>query len=90
MNIRCRYCGEPWDNDTLHDVYDERDRKVPYARAAKLFRTYGCPAMDGRAVKCSGAGADPGIGELTDLLGGDMDGLAAMLEDFEPLLRGRR
>jgi hypothetical protein len=30
MDIHCRYCGEPWELDTLHEFGD-------YTRRAKLF-----------------------------------------------------
>ena len=38
MDIHCRYCGEPWDHDTLHEFDD-------YPRRSELFRKLGCPAL---------------------------------------------
>lgn len=40
MDIQCRFCGEPWDHDTLHDVED-----MSYDQAGKAFAKYGCNAM---------------------------------------------
>lgn len=38
MDIHCRFCGEPWDHDTLHEFDD-------YPRRSELFRKLGCPAL---------------------------------------------
>jgi len=38
MDIFCRYCGEPWDHDTLHEFGD-------YKKRAKLFAQLGCNAL---------------------------------------------
>jgi hypothetical protein len=40
MDIHCRYCGEPWDHDELHDVED-----TSYKDAVKLFLKHGCGAF---------------------------------------------
>jgi hypothetical protein len=75
IDIKCRICGEPWDNDELHYV----DGKT-YTEAAAEFRAVGCEVFE---TNHSGRRADPGIGVITDLLGDDMDGLASMIEDFD-------
>ena len=33
MDIHCRYCGEAWDHDELHDMY-----KHTYKQATVAFR----------------------------------------------------
>jgi hypothetical protein len=40
MDIHCRYCGEPWDHDELHDMYNHT-----YRQAAVAFKKYGCGAF---------------------------------------------
>jgi hypothetical protein len=88
MDINCRHCGEPWDIYSLHDVWDDKTgKRLAYKTASSRFRKYGCPAMEGHQRPCShGPIASPetldAIGTLTDLLGEDTDGLAAMLEDL--------
>ena len=77
MDIRCSHCGEPWEMDTLHDLADEEN--VSFDQARRMFYKDGCKALGTR----HGSGhADPGVAMLQDLLGDDVDGLAAMLEDF--------
>jgi len=41
MDIHCRYCGEPWDHDELHDMEGHT-----YKQAAVAFRSYGCGAFN--------------------------------------------
>ena len=81
MDVYCKRCGEPWDlYGVLHgDLTDtERDR---------FWRGEGCPSCHGKAVE-----KRPLRAELTtalhDLLGDDVDGLAAELEDAEFMLGG--
>ena len=78
MDLLCRHCREPWENDTLHDVAQETGRT--YREVAADFRQDGCEAL----------GTTHGEGEpsraadvLYELLGDDMDGAAAMLNDLE-------
>ena len=77
MDIKCRNCGEPWDHDTIHDVASEKNSD--YETVAADFRRRGCEAFD---TNHNGNKAHVAIGALTDMLGGDMDGLGAMIEDF--------
>lgn len=56
MDIRCPWCGEPWDHDSLHDMpagspfktpYDRVANRNPgYERASAAFREYGCGFFD--------------------------------------------
>ena len=55
MDIRCPFCGEPWEHDSLHDMpegpyktpYDRQANRNPgYERASAAFRRYGCGFFD--------------------------------------------
>lgn len=84
MDIKCKYCGEPWDTYTLHEMADYRGTptKFTYEQAYKRFRRLGCGAFEPGSEKCRYDGADFRINLLQDLLGDDVDGVAADLEDF--------
>lgn len=85
MDLYCRHCHEPWDNDSLHEEAEARN--TTYAKVAAEFREKGCDAL----YRAFGAGCtdrkdgDGVVGALYDLLGDDMDGAASMLEDAEAL-----
>lgn len=81
MDIRCTTCGEPWEMDTLHDLVAE-DQAVDFEDAYRMFVVDGCEVF---GSSHSLSKASPAIAMLTDLLGDDVDGLAAELEDFEML-----
>lgn len=80
MDVYCQKCGEPWDVCELADG-DPRDKK-------RFLRGEGCEccgwgrnaprgfAKSGRAMAMSAC---------ADLLGDDVDGMAAMMDDFEYL-----
>ena len=40
MDINCRFCGEPWEHETLHDIDG-----LSYSQAGKAFAKHGCNAM---------------------------------------------
>jgi len=78
MDIYCPRCGEPWDTYSLVD-----DMTPVEAEDLKAGR--GCPCCVGKELKdLSPEGIERGIytGALMDVLGDDLDGLAATLEDF--------
>jgi hypothetical protein len=101
MDIRCTKCGEPWDVEILHDLvaekhdrdewvtngrYDQAKYDPFYAEARQAFRSKGCEALGARhAVR-----ADHRRALLSDalheLLGDDVDGIAALTEDFDLLI----
>lgn len=99
MDIRCSICGEPWDPDCIHDEIQDRwpnepwkingkhDQKVYetyYDKIRQDFRSRGCAALESYGARCSSATkADPVVGELMDLLGEDVDGAMALMEDAE-------
>lgn len=85
MDMYCTKCGEPWDNDTFHEVAEEQG--ITYTQAVRNFAREGCKATgwanctthveDGPHVLRADASA-----ALFDLLGDDTDGVMAMMEDF--------
>lgn len=84
MDVYCRNCGEPWENETLHEVAQEMG--TTYGKIAQAFSRTGCKAFNGSEYETTRCKADPKAemrGMLADLLGDDMDGYSAMLEDME-------
>lgn len=84
MDIYCPRCGEPWDPDEFHDVAAEQ--YLTYDEVRRDFFARGCGlAFGGRqCTKVESVRAEAS-GMLAELLGGDMDGLAATLDDFDYL-----
>ena len=85
MDIYCRDCGEPWDNDCLHDVAKELG--TTYSKVATNFSRIGCKALIsdeyGQMTFCKPDRKASARGVLADILGDDMDGYSATLEDME-------
>jgi hypothetical protein len=92
MDIKCRICGEPWDMDCIHEAIAEdisRDavramsqemyEKEFYNPKKEAFFSKGCSVLGGR---CSSTKADPIVGMLYEVLGDDLDGAGAMMEDY--------
>ncbi len=82
MDILCSRCGEPWDNDTFHDVAEEQG--ITYREAVRRFQADGCGAT-GWCDPCEPVhnNRTAVAGMLYDLLGDDVDGAAAMLDDAD-------
>ena len=81
MDLICPKCGEPWDNDCFHDVADDMDST--YTQVVSSFKKQGCQAL---GTKCNenttlSASQSAMVSELYDLMGDDVDGAAAILED---------
>jgi hypothetical protein len=101
MDIRCPICGEPWDIDSIHDRVAELHPGEPwlrpdgryeqarydkYLRPVKQdFQTRGCVALGGSAEWCQPSQRGQTASAIYDLLGDDLDGAAAMLEDADLL-----
>ena len=95
MDLYCTRCGEPWDNDCIHEEVDARNASgetapggvTTYAQVATEFRRHGCVAFR----VAFGAGqceARPGTelrAAIYDMLGDDMDGAASMFDDAEAM-----
>ena len=81
MDLICTCCGEPWDVDhVLHQEPDEFDRRGGLIRA--------CPCCHG--IEPDGMTEERrsrlrAVAAVAELLGDDVDGLAATLDDFEAL-----
>ena len=77
MDLYCPRCAEPMDVDSLHDT----DYSFPEARnlffsrgCGVLFNGTPCPQIDSEVADASAA--------MLDLLGDDVDGIAAMMDDL--------
>lgn len=96
MDLYCPRCGEPWENDSLHDEAAARYGKSSVERyriVASEFRRIGCEAMrEAFGASCSTPNEDvdssfgltrqQAASALYELLGDDMDGAATMLDDM--------
>lgn len=95
MDLYCpmRGCGEPWENDSLHEEATVSGRT--YAQVARDFRSRGCLALTAYGAKHNTAEVEPDedmpdgrddramfAAAAYDLLGGGAGGAAAMLEDM--------
>ena len=90
MDIHCKFCGEPVNTDEFHD-----QDTGSWQTWISAFKAFGCGAVDAmfdgklpkESVKCT---SEPvvdeenlmGIEVLQNMLGDDIDGLAAMSEDM--------
>lgn len=84
MDIYCRKCGEPWDNDELHEVAEEHDRT--YDEVRELFARNGCAVFD---TWCGSqqSGEPSVIGEVFAVLAelGDWDGAMSEVADLRDM-----
>jgi hypothetical protein len=83
MDIYCPKCSEPWDLSELHTAVDEGSA-ADYDDARRTFYADGCgtlfnsrPCRENRTLRSEASLV------LADVLGEDLDGVAAMLEDAE-------
>lgn len=89
MDIYCPQCAEPLDMDCLHDEADEQN--ISYTEALHNFQSKGCASLtvygkaDGTHFGQTGSLRADAMGAMFDLLGDDVDGAAAMMEDFDYL-----
>ena len=84
MDIMCPRCAEPWDNDELH--YEGEARGKSYAQMRSEFTAKGCEAFGASCANVSSENQRTRAAcasALYDIMGDDMDGCAAMLEDAE-------
>jgi hypothetical protein len=85
-DLLCPLCGEPWEIDTLHDAAE--DQGHTFGEVLAGFRRRGCVALSGFSfglVACNPNGDRRAAGlasALFDILGDDVDGMAADLEDL--------
>ncbi len=79
MDVFCPICGEPWDTYEFHDVPG-----MTYAEAWKAFTQKGCEVFGtkhGEPLSKDDRGA---IRLLYDVMGDDVDGAAAIIDDCKP------
>lgn len=78
MDLYCGRCGEPW------DIYYVQQEMTPDER--HRFRCgKGCPVCYGKTIERRPLRAELSAA-LGELLGDDLDGLAAEMEDAESML----
>lgn len=82
MDLYCQVCAEPWEHYYIHH---EMDHEGP-GDSKRFLSGVGCPSCRWGAnrpaetpIRAMAAGA------LSELLGDDTDGIAAMMEDFDAL-----
>ena len=78
MDLYCKRCGEPW------EFLYVTDEMTPEEKSAFMKGEH-CPACEGKEVEKQPFRAQI-ASALHDVLGDDIDGLAAELEDAEALL----
>ena len=81
MDLYCQRCGEPFDIFSLQEDMTEEE--------AQNFRSgEGCPCCFGQEVERQPFRAQLAAA-LADILGDDIDGLAAEMDDAEHVLGGK-
>lgn len=86
QDIYCPKCGEPWDLDSLHEEAGDSDRT--FSDVYSDFRKRGCDALAGAfgytdcAQQARNSYRAQASAALMDVLGDDVDGVAAMLDDL--------
>ena len=75
MDVLCERCGEPWDLDHVQHEMTPEERE-------RFWCAEGCPACHGREVKPRDREAQAIQAALRTVLGDDLDGLAAEMEDL--------
>lgn len=78
MDLPCINCGEPWDMDyVLHEAPHEFTRTH-----GRIDRCAACPATGRPPLTPAQRERLAAVAELADILGSDIDGLVAELEDL--------
>lgn len=85
-DVYCPQCGEPCDIYEFHDRADQLDSTFDEVRAS--FAAEGCAAMGWPHADVPNRGRASAAAAMFDILGDDVDGIAAMLEDAERLGMG--
>lgn len=81
MDVFCPRCSEPWDFDSFSEIVEE-GAYATVDDAWSAFRVKGCDIFASWGVSHGDGKADPGIAVVYDLLGDDMDGAAAEVQDL--------
>ena len=80
MDNKCKFCREPWNMDMLHELVAE-GHAVDFDDARRQFYSHGCEAF-GTRHNGDIEDYENEISILQELMGDDIDGLAALTEDF--------
>lgn len=88
FDIPCPRCGEPWDNDSLHEIAEREGEvyeNVPYdaifSRVQADFRRRGCEIFDVSHNTHGNRQVAEATSMLMDIMPDDFDGVVAMLQD---------
>ena len=86
MDIYCCNCGEPWDIFCVTD-YDEKQGMFADGAVIAGYKIKRCPCCPKDKNEIDPAAKDRAerASVVADLLGDDIDGAAAIMEDFEYL-----
>jgi len=87
MDIYCRYCGEPWDHDELHEMESHTGEAISYLKAAERFKALGCNAFSpdtGRLREIAGLSSKPKHCTVAPILPDEMLRYIAELQDISP------
>ena len=75
MDLNCQICGEPYEHyHVMHDM-DKEEQK-------QFLNGEGCDACNGIVPDGGRPDTAQASSILMDLMGDDLDGVAAMMEDF--------
>ena len=80
MDLYCQKCGEPYDCDHVHNEMSSEERNG-------FLHGEHCPACKGKTVEKVPFRAQLSSA-LSDILGNDLDGIAAEMEDAEAMFGG--
>ena len=82
MDINCPKCAEPIDNEEFH--YVAKAEGITYNEVVRGFRKIGCPMVN---MQCNEETTHSyraqAAGAMFELMGDDIDGVSAMMDDFE-------
>ena len=81
MDVNCRKCGEPIDIDEFHEIAVEQG--TTFSAIQSRFASKGCAGIGYKCNQYADKELASISGALFDLLGDDIDGIGAMLEDWE-------
>jgi hypothetical protein len=89
QDVYCPVCGEPWENDTLHEYAQERG--ITYKEVFNTFFTEGCAeAFSEWGISSCEKSEESSLrasasSVLFDILGDDVDGIISTMSDMEYL-----
>jgi hypothetical protein len=93
MDIYCGRCGEPWDNESIHDRVEElkedgitvKSVAPTYDSVKRDFIKRGCVALGGSPCEPTGSKLAAVSQMLMEEFGDDLDGVMSDLDDFRAM-----